>query len=231
MKAGDVMTRVVTTVQPTATVAEAIRLMLEGHISGLPVVDVHGHLVGVITEGDFMRRAETGTEKRRPAWLEFLKDPGSLAEEFAQSHARHVGDVMTREPYTVTEGTSLADVVDLMEKHRIKRVPVTHGKNLIGLISRADLLRALANKLPPAETGVREDIEIYTALMRALRKQDWAPQYAVSFHVAAGIVTLHGGLSDDRQRTAIRIMAETVPGVKKVQDKMIVIQPMMVGLL
>ena len=122
MKAKDVMTRSVVSVEPSATVLHAVRLMLQKKISGLPVVDTSGRLVGIVTEGDFLRRVETGTQRRRPRWIEFLLGPGHLADEYTHTHGRKVEEVMTTEPLSVTEDTSLEEVVNTMEKHRIKRV-------------------------------------------------------------------------------------------------------------
>src|SRR6185503_15359420 len=143
MKVRDVMTRKVLSIEPGATVLQAVRSMLQNKISGLPVVDTEGTLVGVVTEGDFLRRAETATERRRPRWLEFLVGPGRLASEYVHTHARKIADIMTPDPHTVTEDTSLEDVVHLMEKHRIKRLPVVRGKMLVGIVTRANLLHAL----------------------------------------------------------------------------------------
>jgi CBS domain-containing protein len=231
MKAGDVMTRTVTTVQPTNTVAEALRRMLDGHISGLPVVDLEGHLVGIVTEGDFLRRVETGTDRHPKGWLAFLRDPGAVAADYILSHAKVIADVMTREVQTVTESTPLEEVVSIMERHKIKRVPVTHGKHLIGLISRSDMLAAVLDRLPAPATGIRDDSQIYGAFMRELKKQSWAPRYAIAAAVKDGVITLHGGLLDQRQRDAIRVMAETIPGVQGVKDEMFWIQPMVGGLI
>ncbi len=231
MKAGDVMTRTVTTIQPTNTVAEALRRMLDGHISGLPVVDEKGHLVGIVTEGDFLRRVETGTDRHPKGWFAFLRDPGSQAEDYVQSHAKSVADVMTREVQAVTEATPLEEVVTIMEKHKVKRVPVVHGKHLIGLISRSDLLAAVLDRLPAPAAGASDDSQIYGAFMRELKKQSWAPRYAVTVAVKDGVVTLQGGMFDQRQRDAIRVMAETIPGVKGVKDEMFWIEPMVGGLM
>src|SRR5262245_42618379 len=111
MKVADVMTRNTVSVGPQAAVAEAVRLMLEHKISGLPVLDGEGCLVGIVTEGDFLRRAETGTEKKRPRWLEFLVGPGKLAEDYVRAHARKIGEIMTPDPVTVSEDTPLEEVV------------------------------------------------------------------------------------------------------------------------
>src|SRR5689334_13952302 len=114
MQVQDVMTKHVISVEPTDTIARAIRLILQDGVSGLPVIDAAGTLVGIVTEGDFLRRAETGTQRRRPRWLEFLVGPGRMADEYVHTHARKVSEVMTVEPATVTEQTALADAVKLM---------------------------------------------------------------------------------------------------------------------
>ena len=135
MKAGDIMTGRVITISPDATVLEAIDLMTKNHISGLPVIDASGALVGMVTEGDFLRRAETGTARKRPRWLEFLVGPGRLAEEYVETHARKVGEVMTRDLVTIAEDTPLAEVVHQMEHRRVKRLPVMRGTQVVGIVS------------------------------------------------------------------------------------------------
>src|ERR1700722_53516 len=144
MKAGDIMTARVVSISPDVGVVEAIELMMSNHISGLPVVDASGTLVGMVTEGDFLRRAETGTARKRPRWLEFLVGPGRLAEEYVETHARKVGEVMTRDLVTIAEDTPLADVVHVWDHRRAKRLPVRRGTQVVGIVSRATLMRALA---------------------------------------------------------------------------------------
>jgi CBS domain-containing protein len=124
MKAKDVMTRHVITIAPDASILEALKLMLQNKISGLPVVDKNGNLAGIVTEGDFLRRSETGTERKRPRWVEFALGPGTLARDYVHSHGRRIDEVMTAEVQTIAEDSDLDEVVTLMEKHRIKRVPV-----------------------------------------------------------------------------------------------------------
>src|SRR5438132_2439507 len=141
MKASDVMSRNILSVGRDATIAEAIRLMLDNQISSLPVIDAAGRLVGILTEGDLLRRSETGTERHRPRWLEILMGPGRIAGEYVRTHGRKVEEVMTRDVIGVTGATPLNEVVELMERHRIKRVPVLDGDLLVGMLSRADLLR------------------------------------------------------------------------------------------
>ena len=147
MNAADVMTRNTLSVGPDASVLEAIRLMVDNHVSGLPVIDERGQLVGILTEGDLLRRGETGTERHRPRWLEILMGPGRLASEYVRTHGRKVDEIMTREPVSVTPKTLLDEIVELMERHRIKRVPVIEGERLVGIVSRADFLHAIARRI------------------------------------------------------------------------------------
>ena len=144
MKVRDVMTSPVISIEPESPVLEAVHIMLQRHISGLPVVDKEGHLVGIMTEGDLLRRVETGTQHRRPRWLEYLVGPGRLADEYTRSHGRKVNEIMTADPLTVTEDTPLDEVVRRMEKRRIKRLPVVRGDEVVGIVSRANLVHALA---------------------------------------------------------------------------------------
>jgi CBS domain-containing protein len=147
MQAADVMTPKVLSVSPDASILEAMQLMLLNGVSGLPVIDQCGSLVGIVTEGDFLRRVETGTEKERPKWLEIFMGPGRLADEYVHTHGRRVAEVMTPDPFTIAEDTPLEDVVDSMERRRIKRVPVVREGRLVGIVSRADLLHALASTM------------------------------------------------------------------------------------
>jgi CBS domain-containing protein len=218
MKAKDVMTSPVISIEPETPVLQAVRIMLQRRISGLPVIDKDGRLVGMVTEGDFLRRAETGTERRRPRWLEFLVGPGRLADEYTHSHARKVGEIMTTEPLTVTEETPLEQVVQVMEKRQIKRLPVVRGEDVVGIVSRANLVHALAGvarEVVPAAAG---DQAIRDRLLAELAKQPWAPVALIDVIVKNGIVELWGTITDERARQAIIVAAENVPGVKRVND-------------
>jgi CBS domain-containing protein len=145
MRVKDVMTPKVISVGVDETVVNAARLMLQQQISGLPVVDKKGELVGIVTEGDFLRRGELGTQRRRPKWLEFLLGPGKLAQEYVHASSKKIEDVMTPDPRTIGEDESLEAVVDMMERHRIKRIPVTRDGRVVGIVSRANLMHALAS--------------------------------------------------------------------------------------
>ncbi len=151
MQAKDVMTSPVVSVEPDATILQAIRTMLQRRISGLPVIDKDGHLIGIVTEGDFLRRVETGTERRRPRWLEFLIGPGRLADEYTRSHGRKVNEVMTPDPTTVTEDAPLDEIVKLMERRQFKRIPVVRGEQVVGIVTRANLVHAIASAFPEAQ--------------------------------------------------------------------------------
>jgi CBS domain-containing protein len=230
MLAQDVMTRAVLTVGPDATLVEAANRMLDAHVSGLPVVDAGGRLVGILSEGDLLRRAETGTARRHSGWAELFLGPGRLAGEYVHAHARTVHDLMTETPLTVTEDTKLSDVVDLMERRRIKRVPVVRGHALVGVVSRADVVRALLTKLsavPPADEAdaATDDATIRDAVRRELALSKWVNAHNVSVYVNAGVVTLEGVLFNEAIRPALRVAAENTPGVKSVQDRMVWVEP------
>jgi CBS domain-containing protein len=218
MKAQDVMTRSVISIGPNETVARAIRLMLQKRISGLPVIDVMGRLVGMVTEGDFLRRAETSTHRQRPRWLEFIVGPGRLADEYVHAHGRKIHEVMTPDPVTITEDTPLEEVVTLMEKRRIKRVPVVRGDRVVGIVSRANLLHAVAGLAVQATPANVDDQAIRERLLAELGKEKWAPLGALDITVRDGVVDLWGTITDERERQALIVAAENVPGVKQVKD-------------
>ena len=225
MNASDVMTRNVLSVRPEATIAEAIRLMLDNRISGLPVLDETGRLVGILTEGDLLRRGETGTERHRPRWLEILMGPGRLAEEYVRTHGRRIAEVMTRDPVGVSPDTPLEEIVALMERHRIKRVPVLDGDVPVGILSRADLLRGLAGALAEAPVAAASDEEIHERILAELARAAWVPRDGVAITVENGVVDLNGVILDEKERVALRVAAENVSGVRAVQDHLVWVEP------
>lgn len=226
MKAKDIMTAEVMTVADDASVLEAIRMMLQHKISGMPVTDSAGMVAGMVTEGDLLRRVELGTERHTSRWIAFLAGPGHQAAEYAHAHGRKVRDVMTREVYTVPEHATLADVLDQMERHKVRRVPVLRGRKLIGIITRSNLLRALAGLAQAARPVSAEDTTIRAALMAELKKQSWAPTATIEIDVTGGVVKLSGVILDDRERHALRVAAENIPGVKQVEDRLVWLEPM-----
>jgi CBS domain-containing protein len=225
MKASDVMTPDVISADPDATVLQAARYMIQHHISGLPVIDKTGTLVGILSEGDFLRRRETHTDRRPSRWLEFLMGPGKLAAQYTHTHGSKVSEVMTTNLHTVSEDTSLEKVVEMMERYRIKRVPVLRGKKIVGIVTRANLMHAmvsLARGEPKATSG---DAAIRQELLKELKTEKWALASMINVVVRAGVVELWGMIVDDRQRQALVVAAENVPGVKQVKDHLTWVEP------
>jgi CBS domain-containing protein len=225
MKAKDVMTSTVISVQPDATILQAARQMLQHRISGLPVIDHGGELVGILSEGDFLRRRETGTERRRSRWLEFLMGPGRLAVEYSHSHGSKVTEVMTTDVHTVTEDTNLEDIVDLMERRRIKRVPVMRGKNVVGMVTRSNLMHAMVSLARAEPKPAKNDAAIRETLLSEMQNESWAPAAMVNVVVRDGVVELWGVIIDERQREALKVAAENIPGVRAVKDHMVWVEP------
>jgi CBS domain-containing protein len=226
MNAEDVMTRDVISIDPESTVLQAARLMLQHRISGLPVIDKSGKLVGVISEGDFLRRRETHTERRRSRWLEFLMGPGRMAAEYSHSHGHKVSEAMSTDVQAVTDVTSLEDIVDLMERHRIKRVPVLCGSEVVGIITRSNLMRAMVSLSRHTPAGGTDDASIREQLVAEIAKEKWAPAAMTSVVVLDGVVELWGVVVDERQRVALKVAAENIPGVKAIKDHMVWVEPM-----
>lgn len=226
MKVHDIMSRRVISVAPDASILDAVRLMLQHHISGLPVIDASGALIGVVTEGDFLRRSETGTERRRPRWLEFLIGPRHLADEYVHTHSRTVKDVMTPEPVTIGEDAGLDEAVELMEGRRIKRLPVVRSGQVVGIISRANLLHALVRLAAATPPLALSDIAIRDALLAQLAQLTWAPAARVEPVVKDGVVELWGTITEEAQGEALKVCAENIPGVKEVISRVTWIEPM-----
>ena len=225
MQVKDIMNRNVIWVGTDESVLRAAQLMLQNHISGLPVIDMNGELAGIVTEGDFLRRGEIGTEKRRSRWIELLVGPGKLAEEYTRASGRKIEEIMTPLPYTVSETDSLETAVDLMERYHVKRLPALANGRMIGIISRADLMREMALRMRlEVEASPGPDWWIRGEILAGLGKNRWAPDIKVE--VKSGIVELSGVITDDRERQGLIVMAENVPGVKKVHDHLVWVEPM-----
>ena len=219
MKVRDIMSTKVVTASPSTTIRDIAGLMVEKHVSGLPVLSDSGTLVGMVSEGDLLRRPELGTQKHRRRWVSFFSGVDEQAREFTKTHALRAGDVMTKQVIHVSEQTPLGDLVGLMEKHNIKRLPVLSDGKLVGIVSRADLLRALAARQanpipPPAES----DATIRAAMNEVLKNEEWAMSAMVNVIVSEGVVHLWGVIDSDDQRQALRVAAENIPGVTAVED-------------
>jgi CBS domain-containing protein len=221
MRAIDVMVRDVVTVSRDTDVAEAINLLAERDVSALPVLDKDGNLVGVLSEADLIHRAEIGTEKHRPWWLEAVTGGSTLAEEFAKSHGKKVGEVMTDAVISVAEETPLSEIAALFERKRIKRVPVVKDGKLVGIVSRSNLIQALASVIGRVDEHDDTDREIRLELLARLKGQPWTGFGDRNITVGNRVVHLWGLVGSEAERKALLALAEGVPGVARVSDEMI----------
>ena len=217
MRAHQIMTRNAVTVLPETPILEAAHKMLENHVSGLPVLDASGKLVGIVSESDFLRRSEIGTQQKRPRWLQYFLSPAHSANGFIREHGRKVEDVMTRDPVVADEDTPLDELVHLMEKNGIKRLPVLRGNKLVGIITRANLLQAVASMAREIPDPTADDEHIRDRIIRALEATVWRPT-GLQVAVRNGVVHLHGLIINDSARRASIVAAENTAGVKEVHD-------------
>ena len=224
MRVTDLMTRNCISVLPSTTLADAARIMLANHVTGLPVLDTDGKLVGIVSEGDLLRRAELGTDGQPVNWLKAFLIPSSVAEDYVVTHSRHVSGVMTHNPVSVTPATELNEVAELMLRKHIKRLPVLDEGKLVGVISRTDLLRALVRKLIET-TADATDEEIRNYIESELDHASWAPHSGIHIHVKEKVVDLEGPVFSDEERRGVLVIAENTPGVKEVQDHLMYIDP------
>ncbi len=222
MRAIDVMVRDVITVRSDTDVGDAIKLLIEHDISALPVVDSRGHLIGIISEADLIHRVELGTEKHRPWWLEAVTGATALAEDFAKSHGKKVEELMTTDVVSANEDTPLSEVAALLERRRIKRVPIVRHGKLVGVVSRSNLIQALASIVArQGEEQSNGDLEIRQQLLARLAEQSWTDFGSRNVIVTDGTVHLWGLISSESERKALIALAESVPGVARVSDEMI----------
>lgn len=229
MRAADIMTTAVVTTTPEALISDVAQAMLRHRVSALPVVDFNGKVVGMVSEGDLQRRAETGTERHRSWWLELVASNAERAHDFEKFRGRHVRNVMTTGATTVAEDTPLAEIAEILETRHIKRVPVLRGGRLVGIVSRADLLRGLAvskgRSAAPAAAAVpaADDAAIRQAVLDALGRQEWLSVTPARVVVDHGVVHLWGHALSQEEVGAMRVVAENVPGVKEVLSHMVVV--------
>jgi CBS domain-containing protein len=221
MRAIDVMVRDVVTARPDTDVADAIKLLSEHDVSALPVVDEASNLVGMLSEVDLIHRAEIGTEKHRHWWLEAVTGATTLAEEFAKSHGKKVGEVMTTGVISVTEETPLSEIAALFERKRIKRVPVVKDGKLFGIVSHSNLIQALASVVGNVDQHDETDRRIRLDLLSRLREQSWTDFGSRNITVSDRVVHLWGLVGSEAERKALLALAEGVPGVSRVSDEMI----------
>jgi CBS-domain-containing membrane protein len=221
MKARDIMTTDVVTVAPDATVERIAALLLKHRISAVPVAQDRA-VIGIVSEGDLMHRPESDSEHTRSWWLRLLTSAETQARDYAKSHGRRAVDVMTRHVVSVTEDTPVGNIASLLERQRIKRVPVMREGRIVGIVSRADLLRALAASGPKQLAGPGDDHAIHAAILTRAQSQPWSDVTMLNVVVHDGDVELWGTVPSDAQREAMRILAEGVPGVHTVQDHLTV---------
>lgn len=225
MNVASIMSSPVVGIEPAAPIADAIKIMLNKRISGLPVVTNDGALVGMLSEGDLLRRYELGTTKRRPRWIEFFLSDGKIADEYVRTHGRRVSEIMSTDIISAPATASLEECVDLMLSNRIKRLPILQNGKLVGIVSRADVLHALACQLHSDGSRVT-DARICADIFAELKGENWINSDAIVVKVKDGAVTLSGTIFNERTRQALIVAAENVPGVKSVTENLLLIEPL-----
>ena len=226
MQAQDVMTTQVTTIEAGATVRQAAKRMLERRVSALPVVDAKGRVIGIVSEGDLVRRAELGTEAARSWWLRMFAEDG--ARDYLRTHGASVADVMTRPVIGVRRTTPLHEVARLMEKHRVKRLPVLEAGRPVGVVSRADLVRKIAVAPAKAAPRAQSDRALRKAVLAQIKQSSVDTSY-VNVTVEGGTVHLWGGLRTAVEQKALRAAAQAAAGRRKVEDHTMVLPPLVVA--
>jgi CBS domain-containing protein len=221
MKARDLMTPDVVTVAPNTPVMGVARLLAERHISGVAVTDADRKILGVVSEGDLIKQV-SGRHDETPGFFKSLfADPTKMAQHYVKTHGRTAADIMTPDPITVTEDTPAGEIAELLDKQHIRRVLVTRDGRLVGIVTRADLLRALVS-VPQAGGGDISDEGVYRAIMAEMKKQPWASTFYTTVVVKEGVVEFYGYCGTDDYRRALRVLAEGIPGVKRVEDHMVI---------
>jgi CBS domain-containing protein len=218
MEAREVMTRDVVTVGPETPIGEIAAILVRHRISAVPVVS-GTHLLGIVSQTDLAHRSETGTEKRRKWWLEMFADPDAKARDYVKSHGLSARDVMTRLIVSVSEDATLAEVADILDSHRIGRVPVMSDGRLVGIISRADLVRKLAEVSVAAPAPRPDNGTLQKAIWDQINAEPWLKSAFVNLAVKDGVVELWGAVDSEEQHRALKVLVESVPGVRKVVDQ------------
>lgn len=226
MIVADVMSRDVVSACPSTSLGDAVRTMIAHHLSGLPVVsEVDGMLVGMITEGDLLRRVELGTDGAPAGWFKSLLHPSAVAEDYVSTHSRRVDGVMARNPFYVTPDTPLSDVVKVMQERHFKRLPVLENNKLVGMIGRAEMIRTLIAKLIEVPVEPMSDAQILEAVQEGLKHAKWAPKSGLNISVEDQLVTVAGTIFSDGERLGVITLVENVPGVKSVRDELVFVDP------
>jgi CBS domain-containing protein len=222
MKASDVMVCNVITVGPDATVQEVADILLRNRISAVPVVSTSGEMLGIVSEGDLLNRPEAQTSHRKSWWLDALASNETLAAEYVKSHSRRVADVMTCDVITAAPDTTVAEIAALLEKNSIKRVPIVENSRIVGIVSRANLLQGLASMGKNAPSTRPDDSAIRDKVMAKLRNERWTRPALISVTVCDGTVELWGIVESQAERKAVHVLAEVTPGVRAVNDNLMI---------
>lgn len=221
MIAADIMAREVVTIGPDESVARAAALMTANDVSALPVVNTDGRLIGIISEADLLRREEIATAARRPSWVESITPATTLATDFVKSRSKRVADLMSKDVISVSEFASLNDIAALLERNRIKRVPVVRGDQLVGIVSRGNLIQALASAAVTTEASSDSSRSIREEVLARLKEQSWTDFAGQNVIVKGGEVHLWGLVRSEDERKALIVLTQGVPGVTKVIDETI----------
>jgi len=219
MRAQDIMTPHVITVDPDLDVRAVAGILIKNSISAVPVVGANGKLLGIVSEGDLVRRIETGTEHQRSWWLELFTSNQARAIDFVKSHARKAKDVMTRDIVSAGPDTPVQEIANLLERYGIKRVPIIKNGQVIGIVSRANLVQALASYEPTLATVQPTDEKMRREIISNLGVQPWG-KGLVNVIVQDGVVDLWGFVDNESERQALRVAAEATPGVRAVNDQL-----------
>lgn len=218
MHAKDIMTEKVVSILPTDSVFDAAELMLDADVSALLVVNDRREVVGIISEADLIRRAETDTAPRKSWLLRILESDASAARALASTHVRRVADIMTKEVITATEDTALADLVERMQRHHVKRMPIVRGGVLVGVVSRADLVRAVLCREPECLDARPDDRELRNAVVAALGGHGGSPRTPLTVVSQEGVAHLWGLVESPEARETCRAIVEGVPGIRQVRN-------------
>ncbi len=229
MRVEEVMTKDVAAVRAETSIRAAVHLMIERRVSGLPVIDDDGVVVGIVSEGDLLRRVELGTEKHSPPWLSFLRGPSRVAADYVRCRTLRVEDVMTRDPDTVDVSATLDDVVTHLVRRRVRRLPVTQAGRLAGIVSRSDLVKALAKVLDQKQDVVREDAAIKADVIAAIDHESWSHSCSVMVQVTQGVVLITGTVFMQGIEAALHVAAERVDGVHGVDVQVMFLAPAAMG--
>jgi CBS domain-containing protein len=217
MRAKHVMTYPVITATAHQTVREVAQILSKHHISAVPIVDDGGKLIGLVSEGDLVHRVEIGTQVRRSWWLSIFTSNAQLAEEYARGHARKVQDVMTQDVITVAQGTPLSEIARIFERNRIKRVPVLDKDKLVGIVTRANLVQAIASA-PQEKRPPPKDEELRDRILKHLERQVWVNPAMLNVTVESATVSLWGMVKSESERNAVRVAVEAIADCKTINN-------------